>query len=179
MGTRNNTGFRLNGITRLRYSQYDGYPGGVGADFYAVIRDAIKKDPGLSDLKEKLSNVRIVKHDDAADGADATKYGATFEAVSTGQKTEWYALLRGCQGAGWLRLIISGNMDVFLDDGANIGGQEYAYVLDLDAMTLESYDVAWDGTWPTNHRLVHTQKLDGKLPSTNQWVAKVEKACKG
>lgn len=137
MGTRNLTCVVLNGAYRVaQYCQWDGYPSGQGLTALNFLRTADL------DLFRKQVDRCVFLSDKAVAatwkkcGADNSGWAST--AIADKHKAKYPALSRDT-GAKILQLIQDGTFEVhsdleFAGDGLFC---EWAYVVDLDAMTFE------------------------------------------
>jgi hypothetical protein len=140
MGTRNLTCVWIDGAFKVaQYGQWDGYPGGVGSDILTFL-----KGVSLDALKQAARACRWATKDEIeATWLEAgMKKGDEFVDMKVaGRHSANYPELSRDTGAKILPLIMSGphalsDNHAFAADGLFC---EWAYVIDLDAMTLEVY----------------------------------------
>ena len=143
MGTRAASGFRINGIDKVMYSQFDGYVEGLGSIMFKFAQSTT-----IEDLREAAIRLQLVSLDDECPEDLAARY--TFVSnldVSEQSTKDWYCVLREVQGKPehWLKGVdhIIDASD-FLTDSLDC---EYAYIIDLDEEVLEIYK-----GWNKNHR---------------------------
>ena len=136
MGTRGAYGFRIGGADKVTYNHFDSYPDGLGLDIVRFIQETdsaelvgIALETELVDLDSTPTAEQIAKCRNA---------GTVNLGVSEQSEDDWYCLLRGAQGElGTLReapYMIEGAS--FLADSLFC---EWAYIINLDAGTLEIY----------------------------------------
>jgi len=151
MSTRGTWGFVLDGTEYLSYNHSDSYPSGLGVDILAWARQA-----DWSKVREQVAALTLVEDDAEPTAEQAAATGLTPEHVSTGR--DWYSLLRSTQG----------DPQATLDLGIMTDGHEFpldslfcewAYVIDLDAETLEVY-----------------QGFQKTLPDAGRWAGREEEA---
>ena len=136
MDTRAVSGFRFNGVDKVTYSHFDGYYSGVGMDIFKYIRSV----NSLDWLKSRVKNLHLVSEAVPPTPAEQQKYEKFSDTgVSTGKLSEWYVLLRKCQGQLG-KYIQAGVMQ---NDTAHLHSVdtwcEYAYIINLDDDTFEVY----------------------------------------
>lgn len=137
MGTRGVTGFVIDGVEKIGYQQYDSYPDGVGEQVLQFLRALSPAE--VDAMKDAARELRLV----------TPKVGPTPEQqealsrfwdprVSSGERNEWYSLLRDTQGRPDLILEAG-----FVEDHASFVSDsvfcEWGYIIDLDAEVLEIY----------------------------------------
>lgn len=158
MGTRHFIGVVKNGDFKIaQYGQWDGYPSGQGSKVLTFARD---KD-AVSKLRDAVDAVRFVTEED---------WKETYAAIGIPEGQEWmdgdqadmlaklYPGLTRDTGADILGLVADGTVTV-VGDARDFPKDslfcEYAYVIDLDANTVEAYvgfqtvehsDGRWAGT---------------------------------
>jgi tetrahydromethanopterin S-methyltransferase subunit B len=139
-------GFRLDGELKSAYNHWDSYPTGLGNDILEFLRaTANNRDDILADIR-KLTAVDPDVEPTEEQIRQLTRYADTN--VSTRQLTEWYVLLRETQGNP-LKTLMAGFFEPF-----PVGEEEWSYVMDFDADTLE----VWEG-----RELVRSYPMD-QLP---------------
>ena len=131
MGTRGAMGFRIDGVDKITYNQYDSYPTGLGADVVAQVR-AVLKENKLGEIIQNIRDLRMVDEDADPTSDERSDYRRWSDSgVNRGQG--WYSLLRHAQGS--LDLLMTGALDVMLDGNSFVTNSlfcEYAYILDID-----------------------------------------------
>jgi hypothetical protein len=135
MSTRGAIGFRINGQDKLTYNHSDSYPGGLGVEFVAMVRELVKD----KDLKNKVEKLVVVNGNTPPTDEQITQLAPWTSTSVGGQSTsDWYCLLRNAQG----------QLDQFLEAGYILDGNEfikdslfceYAYILNLDRGVVEFY----------------------------------------
>lgn len=147
MGTSAAMVFVIDGERKAGYTHWDGYPEGLGADMLAWLH-AAKDKPETYDAVRALKVVSDQTSQPTPDEIDKLKQYANLN-VSEKRLTEWYCLLRECQGEPALTLE-AGYMDgTDVAEPYRIGyGTEYAYVVDFDAKTFTASGYGNQlGTW--------------------------------
>ncbi len=139
MGTRGLVGVKVNGKYSGYYNHYDSYPECLGHGMVEFIK---KLD--ASNIEIMINNcASLIKVDSRScpSKEDIDKYCQfSNNQVSTG--TDWYSLLRNIQGADSLDAILRGKLEHVFDDIDFIKDSlfcEYAYILNLDELTLDFY----------------------------------------
>lgn len=134
MGTRGAIGFVVDGVEKVSYNHFDSYPDGLGKNVVEQVRAA-----DLAKWREQAKALVMIKgkKPPTADQIEALSKFAD-ESVSSGQKTEWYVLLRGLQGdmQGTLDAGYMIDSHMFLKDSLFC---EYAYIVNFDTGKLECY----------------------------------------
>ena len=148
MGTSGAMVFVIDGERKAGYTHFDGYPdGGLGSDLLAWLH--VEKDkPETYEAVRALKVVNADSPQPTPDEIDRLRGYANLN-VSGKRLTEWYCLLRECQGNPALTLE-AGYIDATdVVEPYRLGyGNEYTYVVDFDAKTF----TAWGhgkrlGTW--------------------------------
>lgn len=137
MSTRGVVGFRYKEQDKVMYNHSDSYPDYLGLTTIEAVRKYTDEQ-----LISAYNKITLVDSDETPSEKlqeQYTKYHCG--GVSTGKKSEWYALLREAQG----------NIDAYVTDAKlehMINGRrslfdslfsEYAYIINLDDKTLEFY----------------------------------------
>ena len=137
MGTRGAIGFRVDGVDKIVYNHFDSYPEGLGADLIAQLCG--KKDWGK--VKEAVRKITFIDPDVPPTPEQIEKF-APYTDLSVGNQSpdDWYCLLRRAQGT--IEPYLTGDIDVMSDAHGFLLDSlfcEYAYIINLDDMTLEFY----------------------------------------
>jgi hypothetical protein len=136
MGTRGILGFRYKRKDYMTYNHWDSYPSGLGNRVVEWARD---HGGDWDSVKEKVE--RMVDVSDRQPTAEEVKkfsHLADLD-VSTNDPCEWYVLLRHAQGD--LDFILeAGVFENQLDFIRDSLFCEWAYIINLDNMTLEIYE---------------------------------------
>ncbi len=135
MSTRGAIGFRIDGQDKVTYNHSDSYPSCLGADVVGFIR----KTP-INDMVEAACRIELVT-DGEKPTPEQIQDRSMFCNPRVGNQSQggWYSLLRDAQGDlsaytnGLMYMIDS---HTFLRDSLCC---EYAYIINLDDMTLEFY----------------------------------------
>jgi len=145
MGTRGVVGVKVNGEYKVTYNHFDSYPDCLGEEVVALCNSL--SDKGLwMKFKEMMQQVELVNSDDtpSKEVQDAYITEGFFDGmVSRQTPSEWYCLLRNLQGTEIFHAILDGkckhmiNSFDFLKDSLFC---EYAYIINLDALSLEFYE---------------------------------------
>jgi hypothetical protein len=144
MGTRNLTCVYLDGKPRIaQYCQWDGYPSGQGVSVYKFLK-SLNTPEAVENFKEKVQALREVESDElkakwVSCGASPTSDLVNME-VADRFKKRFPHLHRDC-GAKILSMVAEGLDEIELAWTFAASGLfcEWAYVIDLDTMTLEVY----------------------------------------
>lgn len=145
MSTRGSIGIFFKGEFKDFYNHSDSYPSGLGEEVVAFVKKVNKTKTGWDRLKKNLQRVVAIdrKVKPTAEQIENYKEYADLS-VSNQSYEDWYCLLRRLQGIGMIQEIMKGKLK-----HANFGGEpfikdslfcEYAYVINLDKMTLEFYE---------------------------------------
>jgi hypothetical protein len=136
MGTRGSLGFRIDGQDKLTYCQFDSYPEGVGAEM-------LEELCGKWDWEQVKTNVRRLAHvrevPPTEQQIEENKQWSDLS-VSEGTYSDWYCLLRQMQGR--IGPYMSGECTAMYKANNFVLESvfcEYAYIVNLDDMTLEFY----------------------------------------
>ena len=137
MGTRGAIGFRLDGQDKVTYNHFDSYPSGVGAELLAELC-------GIKDWEKVKEAVRKITFIDQTvpPTDEQIEICAEFTdlGVSDQSTSDWYCLLRNAQGS--LAPYLTGKLPFMSDNHTFLLDSvfcEYAYIVNLDDMTLEFY----------------------------------------
>lgn len=130
MGTRGLFGFKVNGETKLIYNHWDSYPSGLGEKLAAFIAFA-----DLAKVKEAAAGLRDVTG--STPTPEQVEHCKRWTNLGVGRQStqDWYCLLRGTQGNAAATLE-SG----LYEDGSDMMGVEWTYIIDLDGGVFEVYD---------------------------------------
>jgi hypothetical protein len=144
MSTRGAIGFVANGKWYVTYNHSDSYPSWLGMQ----VLEFCKTVTDWEELKSRVEKIRLVDEDIPVPADLVEKYscyGVTdiggFR-VAAGTLENWYNLLRSIQGASTLYAVYTGNLEHMIDSHmflADSGYCEWAYIIDLDEMTLNVY----------------------------------------
>jgi hypothetical protein len=135
MGTRSAIGFRMNGKDALMYCNSDGYPTSMGKNVYNQIKGMIR-EWGIDGIKDSVRHLRKVSQTKKATKKDLTLFQHLHQQFPDG--VTYYDLLRDLQG-DLVSVLHEGIMpvqNIFIKDSLFC---EWAYIFNLDDMTLEIY----------------------------------------
>lgn len=146
MGTRGLTAVYFDGAYRIaQYGQWDHYPGGQGRTVLAFCRKL--RDPEyLSQFASALAACRFVTNDEiraayASVGVDPACSYLTMEQARAFERK--LPFINRDHGAEVLELVARGTYPLLLQDSISFAADsvfcEWAYVVDLDACTLEAF----------------------------------------
>lgn len=146
MGTRNLTVVVVDGIHRVaQYGQWDGYPDGQGVTVTAFLHDVLTNNR-LGEFEDKVRTTTWLTNEDlkarwVAAGADPA---SDFVSLDISEKfAGMYPENSRDIGAAVLQLVLDRDTPVGLRDDILFGLDslfcEFAYVIDLDAKTIEFY----------------------------------------
>lgn len=137
MGTRGAIGFRIDGKDKVKYNHFDSYPSGVGAELLAELC-------GIKDWEKVKEAVRKITFIDqnVPPTEEQIELCAEFTDLGVGDQStsDWYCLLRNAQGS--LAPYLTGALPFMADNHTFLLDSlfcEYAYIVNLDDMTLEFY----------------------------------------
>jgi len=140
MGTRGSVGFIINKEPKLTYNHFDSYPSGLGELVINYIK-RINKNGNWEEIKQKVASLIKVNELDKPSDEMFEKYKQYSQQVSNGPENDWYALLRDLQGIEWLEELDNIEHMIFNNDFIKDSlFCEYAYIINLDSMTLEFYE---------------------------------------
>lgn len=139
MGTRGTYGFRKDGIDKLTYNHWDSYPDGLGRTVVEFC-----KNHDVEELKNIFDKIIMVDKNTPPTEKqidECIENGFTDFNVSSGSKTDWYCLLRNCQGD--LECLAKAKNHAYMEDNSNFIKDslwcEYGYIINLDDEVLEFY----------------------------------------
>lgn len=159
MGTRGAIGFRVNEEDKITYNHFDSYPGYLGVKMIQFVQSTRNND----ELKEIAERITMVQSDSIPTPGQIEECAPFFDrGVGNQSATDWYCLLRNTQGClDFYRDIPEGVVikqynnslegeEVILPAGLRymIDSHdflldslfcEYAYIVNVDEMTLEFY----------------------------------------
>lgn len=140
MGTRGLYGFRKNGIDKTTYNHWDSYPSWLGlkvADFCC--------NHSMEDLHKICDGIILVDRDSAPTEKqinDCINNGFCDLEVGNQSTTDWYCLLRNCQGD--LESLASHKDSAYMINYCHFIKEslwcEYAYIINLDDGVLEYWE---------------------------------------
>lgn len=136
MGTRGLYGFYKNGVTKAVYNQFDTYPTGLGKIMFNFVKKHWKK------MLTHFDKIEIVKEDSKPTKKQlkrALQYCKPDLNVSMQSINDWYCVLHDAQNNPE---IYAKGLDLLLDATDFIKDSlfcEWAYIMNLDNMTLEIY----------------------------------------
>lgn len=136
MGTRGAVGFIKDGEIKVAYNHFDSYPEGLGEEVLNFVREY-----SVDQMREMFDKIELVDEDSTPTKEQIQRcreVGTINLGVGSGSEQDWYCLLRGCQG----------NLKAYADTGLMVNAKkflgdslfcEYAYLINLDDETLETY----------------------------------------
>ena len=138
MGTRGLFGFHFRGKYYVVYNHWDSYPSGLGYIIVKELQEAIRSGK-LEEWIRLLEQLKVVDPQVPPTPEDIqTLRSFTDLGVSTQSTSDWYCLLRGCQGS--LEQVLRSRYLLNATDPDGIPcWEEYAYVINLDTKQLEYY----------------------------------------
>lgn len=144
MSTRGAVGFVADGKWYVMYNHMDSYPSELGM----TVLEFCKSIENWDSLKDRVRKVELVNEDDKPTQEQLDLYaGYALTSIlgvslNGGELDNWYNLLRQLHNGRILYEIANGNVVHMTDDHtflADSGFCEWAYVIDLDEMTLNVY----------------------------------------
>lgn len=140
MGTRGTYGFRKDGVDKLTYNHFDSYPDWLGRKVVEFC-----KNHNVEELHKIFDKIVMVNEGDTPTEAqinECIENGFANFSVSSGYSTDWYCLLRNCQGD--LECLADAENHAYMTNGNNFIKDslfcEYAYIINLDDEVLEFYE---------------------------------------
>jgi len=134
MSTRGTIGFRKDNIDKITYNHYNSYPTCLGV---SVVR-FIKSTP-LNEIRDIADRIILVQDDKTPTPTQIKKCMKYFDAkVGSGNKDDWYCLLRDVQGdlSAYKNIPYMIDSHDFMSDSLFC---EWAYIINLDTEMLEIY----------------------------------------
>lgn len=185
MSTRGEVGIILKGEYKGLYNHSDSYPGGLGEEVVAFIKAVNKTKTGWARLKRNMHKVITIDRNikPTAEEIERYKQYANLN-VSNQSYEDWYCLLRELQGVAAFVEIMKGKLK-HADFGA-VGKEfikdslscEYAYVINLDNMTLELYKGYQEAPQEGN-RFGVEKNSSGHYPCKLMGICKLSKIPRG
>jgi hypothetical protein len=149
MGTRGLVGFAYKGELKVTYNHSDSYPSELGqrvVDFCNSMQEVnreTKEGDAWDVLKDNVEALKLVDAEGKPNDNEIDYYRATEIIDSSSKDTKtWYSLLRNTQGGEGLDFVFQGEQRHWIDSREFANESlfcEYAYVLDLDHMTLDVF----------------------------------------
>lgn len=138
MGTRGLFGFFHKGKYYVVYNHWDSYPSGLGADIVKELKRAI--DEGrLEEWLNLLIQIKLVSESIPPTQEDIEKLKNYLDLnVSHQSESDWYCLLRKCQGS-IEKVLNSGYMVNHINENETPIWEEYAYIVNFDTNKLDFY----------------------------------------
>jgi len=138
MGTKGIYGFYYKGVYYLFYNHDGSYPSGLGAKLIKEIRKAILEG-NINEWKSKLLALKAVNYNDEPTKDDIEKLREYTDLRVSGRSTsDWYCLLRKCQGS-YLNIL---NAGYYVYPGRDLFSEQYSYVLNFDTNKFECYAIS-------------------------------------
>ena len=142
MSTRGLYGFRKNGVDKLTYNHADSYPDCLGRNILEFI-----KENGVSKLNKIYDMIRLVNEQTPPSYYqidECLRTGITDLTVSDRTVGDWYCLTRRLQGnfEKYAELANTATAIYMIENAGFIKDSlfcEYAYIINLDDLTLEYY----------------------------------------
>lgn len=194
MSTRGAFGFRIDGVDKITYNHCDSYPDGLGADVVKWVRKACSPDR-IEQTMTEVSGIEMAPNgQDMATPEHIERTGRRYVNMGVGggdgigrESVTYYRLLREAQP--------SCGIDAVVDAGVMIEGAgfmadsvfcEYAYIVNLDEMTVEFYKGFQSkphargryATLPSKHDY-YPVALVGSYPISDisEWAKRWEREC--
>jgi hypothetical protein len=138
MGINGTFGFLYKGKYYLFYNHWDSYLTGLGQNLIDEIRTVISKG-NLDGWKDKLLTLKPYSKTDIPTKEDIEKLSKyTDLRCSTQSTSDWYCLLRNCQGS-YEKVLESGYYDISCSSKKNLCENEFTYLLNFDTNKFECY----------------------------------------
>lgn len=155
MSTRGLMGFRVNKKDFLSYNHSDSYPIYLGVEMAKFVQKILGNMAKYKELAKKLVLVDADTEPTPKQIKALSKYADT--GVSTGKLTDWYCLLRNCQGDP-MATLKSGYVRGAAENVAYSMDCEWVYIVNFDTGKLEVYK-----GWQTQpHKKGRYAKKSGK-----------------
>lgn len=141
MGTRGTYGFRKNGVDKCTYNHWDSYPDYLGKKVVEFCQKYnVKELNNIFDKIIMIKNGEDIPTEEQIN--ECIENGYADFSVSSGEKTNWYCLLRNCQGD--LECLANAETHAYMIDNNDFIKDslfcEYAYIINLDDEVLEFYE---------------------------------------
>jgi len=139
MGTRGLVGIKVDGKYSGYYNHFDSYPDGLGSKMVEFIKKL--NNENIEIMKNNCKNLIVVEAQSELTKEEIDKY-CQFSNSGVVNGGDWYSLLRNIHGADYLDAILRGKLEHVFDDIGFIKDSlfcEYAYILNLDELTLDFY----------------------------------------
>lgn len=140
MSTRGLYGFRKNGVDKTTYNHCDSYPSWLGQKVVEFC-----KLHSIKEMNTIFDKIVMVNRDDVPTEKqieECIKNGYADFNVSSQSKTDWYCLLRNCQGD--LECLAKAKNNAYMEDHNEFIKDslfcEYAYIINLDDEVLEFWE---------------------------------------
>lgn len=147
MSTRGAFGFRIDGVDKITYNHCDSYPSGLGADVVKWVRRACSPER-IEQTMTEVSGIEMAPSGQAiASPEHIARTGRRYTNMAVGggdgighDSITYYRLLREAQpSSGIANVVDAGVMIEGADFMADSVFCEYAYIVNLDEMTVEFY----------------------------------------
>lgn len=139
MSTRGLYGFRKNGADKCTYNHWDSYPSGLGKTVVEFCKNHTIKE--MNDIFDKIILVNEQDTPTEKQIDECIKNGFADFSVGGCSQTDWYCLLRNCQGD--LECLAKAKNHAYMIDRIDFIKDslfcEYAYIINLDDKVLEFY----------------------------------------
>lgn len=140
MGTRGLYGFRKNGIDKCTYNHWDSYPSCLGSTVVEFCKNHTIEE--MNYIFDKIVLVDENSTPTEKQIEECIENGYSDFSVGSGAQTDWYCLLRNCQGD--LECLAKAENHAYMIDGIDFIKDslycEYAYIINLDDKVLEFYE---------------------------------------
>jgi len=142
MSTRGAYGFKNAGKYYVTYNHSDSYVQGLGAEVIRFCQIVSHKD-AWQEVSGNVEKIQLVDRNSVPTPELIERY-KPFADVGVSNQTleDWYCLLRGVQFGGFLWGVAAGELEHMIDGFDFLKDSlfcEYAYIINLDDMTLDFY----------------------------------------
>lgn len=136
MGTRGFVGFVADDETKVAYTHWDAYPGGLGVTVLNWLRGGT-----LELIRGDVQKLRVVTGDDVPAAEDVDRLSKFHDPHVGGPSDSptWYQLLRGTQGNP-AAILEAGVLEDASDFPADSLFAEWGFVADFDRNIFEAYE---------------------------------------
>lgn len=148
MGTRNLTAVMVDGVYKIaQYGQWDGYPEGQGKTALAFAKEHLSTPEGRAAFKRACMRVRFVtdpaEYDSMNEAAGVKPRGGMITLAESDRLNRMFPFFDRDHGAKILGMVLGSTGEVRMKNSIDFAGDslfcEWAYVIDLDKLTLEVF----------------------------------------
>lgn len=131
-------GFYYNKKYYVVYNYCDAYPHSLGVSLVEEINKAIA-DGSFGDWLDKVKNLKVIDPSIPPTEKEIKKLKKFASlGVSNQSFTDWFCLLRNCQGS-FKKVLEAGYLDNHVNNNGNPRFQDFAYIINYDMNKLDYY----------------------------------------